>query len=224
MAIVTQHHLQLRELRFAAPARVKVWKGAATLRSGGVAIELREGESFTVPSFVRFSCLAHPRPGAQAARPAVWSLALESDASDEMERAADASKPWARRLAAAIFAEPAADWSAARIARLWQLTPARLRARLFAEGESLRSLVREQRVAWILARLARINDARAEAGAAGFASAGAMARACQDAIGLPPEIAGRAISLLSAGAAPSASIASARAGEAGRRPRYRPYF
>ena len=50
MAIVTHHALLLRELRFAAPARVKMWKGAATLKSGGVAIELREGESFTVPS------------------------------------------------------------------------------------------------------------------------------------------------------------------------------
>ncbi|OWY28338.1 hypothetical protein [Herbaspirillum robiniae] len=221
MAIVTHHHLQLRELRFAAPARVKVWKGGATLKSGGVAIELREGESFTVPPFVRFSCLAHPRLAPGAARPAVWSLALEPDANAEMERAADASKPWTRKLAAAIFAEPAADWSAARIARLWQLTPARLRALLFAEGESLRSLVREQRVAWALAALARMDDAAADFADAGFASATALARACQDVIGLPAEVAARAISLLSASPAPSAP---ARAADAGRRPRYRPYF
>lgn len=221
MAIVTHHHLQLRELRFAAPARVKIWKGAATLKSGGVTIELREGESFTVPPFVRFSCLAHPRMAVNAARPAVWSLALETDASSEMERAADTSKPWARKLAAAIFAEPAADWSAARIAQRWQLTSARLRALLFAEGESLRSLVREQRVAWVLARLARMDDAGSDFSGAGFASPAALARACQDAIGLPPEIAGRAISLLSS--AP-AQIHPTSAEAAARRPRYRPYF
>ncbi|MBP0598265.1 hypothetical protein J8I26_09135 [Herbaspirillum sp. LeCh32-8] len=229
MAIVTHHHLQLRELRFTAPARVKVWKGAATLKSGGVTIELHEGESFTVPPFVRFSCLAHPRMAQllmQGPRPAVWSLALETDAGSDMERAADASKPWTRKLAAAIFAEPTADWSAARIARLWQLTPARLRALLFAEGESLRSLVREQRVAWALARLARMDDAACDFGGAGFASAAAFARACQDVIGLPAEIAGRAISLLSAAPAPAsnASQPSARTDASARRPRYRPYF
>jgi hypothetical protein len=66
--------------------------------------------------------------------------------------------------------EPAADWSAAGIAQAWQISTARLRALLFAEGESLRSLVREQRVAWVLAQLARMEDAGADAGAAGFAS------------------------------------------------------
>ena len=71
MAIITHHHLLLRELRFAAPARVRVWKGAATLKSGGVSVELQEGGSFTVPPFVRFSCLAHPRVTAQGMRPAV---------------------------------------------------------------------------------------------------------------------------------------------------------
>ncbi|KAF1035374.1 MAG: hypothetical protein GAK35_04198 [Herbaspirillum frisingense] len=221
MAIVTHHHLLLRELRYAAPARVRVWKGGATLKSGGVAVELREGESFTVPPFVRFSCLAHPRLSPGMTRPAVWSLALEEQSPADMERAADASKPHARRLAAAIFDDPCGDWSAARIARLWALTPARLRALLFAEGESLRSLVREQRVAWALARLARMADAGADFAGAGFVSAAAMARACQDVIGLPPEIAGRALSLLSA--APS-QPAALRQDDAARRPRYRPYF
>ncbi len=220
MAIVTHHHLQLRELRFAAPARVRVWKGAATLRSGNVTIELREGESFTVPSFVRFSCLAHPRMAAQGMRPAVWSLALETQSPADMESAADASKPHARRLAAAIFAQPAADWRAEGIARDWQMSPARLRALLFAEGESLRSLVREQRVAWVLAGLARMEDAGAPPAAAGFASLAALQRACQEAIGLPPEIARRAISLLSS---TPVQVAPSRRDDV-RKPRYRPYF
>lgn len=230
MAIVTHHSLLLRELRFPAPARVKVWKGAATLRSGGVTIELAEGESFTVPPFVRFSCLAHPRLAMQLlqrARPAVWSLTLEPESAADMERAADASKPWARRLAGEIFATPNGDWTAARIARLWQMTPARLRAHLFAEGESLRSLVREQRVAFVLARLARMDHGGVEDGdgatpfaAAGFASASAMADACQDLIGLPPEIARRAISLLGPVAAPAVQPSD----DGARRPRYRPYF
>lgn len=219
MAIVTHHHLHLRELRFAAAARVRVWKGGATLRSGGVSVELREGESFSVPSFVRFSCLAHPRVLPQGMRPAVWSLALEAQSTADMERAADASKPHARRLAAAIFADPAAPWSATGIAQAWGISAARLRALLFAEGESLRSLVREQRVAWVLAALARMDDAGADAGAAGFASTAAMQRACQDVIGLPPEIAARALSLLSNVALPT----PLSQGE-GRRPRYRPYF
>ncbi|TWC69429.1 hypothetical protein [Herbaspirillum sp. SJZ099] len=221
MAIVTHHTLLLRELRFAAPARVKVWKGAATLKSGGVAIELRAGESFTVPPFVRFSCLAHPRLAPGQARPAVWSLALEAHASPEMERAADASKPWTRKLAAAIFDDPAADWRAARVAGMWQVTPARLRAFLFAEGESLRALVREQRVARVLAQLARMDGAGGGFAEAGFASAAAMAQACQDVIGLPPEIAQRAIALLSP--APLQPAPEPR-GDALRRPRYRPYF
>lgn len=222
MAIVTHHALLLRELRFAAPARVKVWKGAATLKSGGAVIELREGESFTVPSFVRFSCFAHPRLAPGQARPAVWSLALETHASPEMERAADTSKPWTCKLAAAIFGEPAADWRAARVAGLWQVTPARLRALLFAEGESLRALVREQRVARALAQLARMDDAGGGFAAAGFASAAAMAQACQDVIGLPPEIAQRAIALLSP--APSRQPVAERRDAALRYPRYRPYF
>lgn len=223
MAIVTHHHLSLRELRFAAPARVRVWKGAATLRSGGVSVHLREGESFTVPSFVRFDCSAHPRVEAQGMRPAVWSLALEARTSADMERAADASKPHARRLAAAIFAAPDASWSAATIAQAWGISAARLRALLFAEGESLRSLVREQRVAWVLAGLAGIEGAgvaaAVQARQAGFASLAAMQRACQDLIGLPPEIATRALSLLSNVATPPPVPQ-----EGLRRPRYRPYF
>ncbi|MCI1005413.1 MULTISPECIES: hypothetical protein [unclassified Herbaspirillum] len=221
MAIVTHHHLPLRELRFAAPARVRVWKGAATLKSGGVAVELQEGESFTVPPFVRFACLAHPRVTAQGMRPAVWSLSLEAQSSADMERAADTSKPHARRLAAAIFAQPAAQWCAERIAREWQISTARLRALLFAEGESLRSLVREQRVAWVLAQLARMEDARARPSDAGFASQAALQRACQDLIGLPPGIAERALSLLSS--QPRAALPPPQEGQSRQR-RYRPYF
>jgi hypothetical protein len=216
MAIVTHELLLLRELRFAAPARIKAWKGVLALRSGGVLIELREGESFTVPPFVRFSCLAHPH----ASRPAAWSLALEQESSADMERAADVSKPWARKLAAAIFTDPAREWDAAHIAEMWGITSARLRASLFAEGESLRSLVREQRVAWVLASLARISSAGCHFSEAGFISTEAMARACRDTIGLPQDIAKHAISLLSQIPAP----AFVQTNIAMRRPRYRPYF
>ncbi|GEM_PF-439811 len=231
MAIVTHHHLQLHDLRFAAPARVRVWKGAATLRSGGAVIELGQGESFTVPSFVRFSCLAHPRVSVQGMRPAVWSLALETQSSADMERAADTSKPHARRLAEAIFAQPAAHWRAERIASDWQISAARLRALLFAEGESLRSLVREQRVAWVLAQLARMDDAGIAPERAGFTTLAALQRACQDLIGLPPETARRAISLLSGSVAPTMLPVLSMAGtplppgqDVPRQPRYRPYF
>ena len=107
-----------------------------------------------------------------------------------------------------------------RIARDWQISTARLRALLFAEGESLRSLVREQRVAWVLAQLARMEDAGASPAAAGFGSLSALQRACQDLIGLPPEIAGRALSLLSSHPRPPATTQDDQA----RQPRYRPYF
>lgn len=225
MAIVTHHPLLLHDLRYVPPARIKVWQGAATLRSGGVSIELRQGESFTVPSFVRFSCLAYPRRAPGMARPAVWSLALEmpADASAGMARiecAADASKPWTRQLADAIFRQPATDWNAAHVASLWQLTPARLRARLFAEGESLSCLVREQRVAWLLARLADMDGAPAGEGHAGFASAMAAARACQDVIGLPPEVTARVIALHCSTRQADALVPSS--GQ--RQPRYRRYF
>jgi hypothetical protein len=224
MAILTYHSLLLHGLRFAAPVRVRVWNGGAVLRSGGVAVELLEGESFDVPSFVRFSCLARPIPGTplrQQSEPAVWSLSLESDAAD-IERAADTSKPWSHLLASEIFAAPHHDWSAVHIACRWQMTPARLRAYLFAEGESLRSLVREQRVAFVLARLACIDhvqgDGATDFSTAGFGSAAAMMAACHDDIGLTPEIVQCATPLLSATYLNRANKKSRR------HPRYRSYF
>jgi hypothetical protein len=225
MAIVTHHTLLLRELRFTAPARVQVWQGRAILRSGGVTLELGEGESFSVPPFVRFSCLAHPCLGMPLpfpSHPAVWSLSLQTQASADMERAADTSKPWARMLANEIFAAPNGDWRAACIAQRWHMTPARLRACLFAEGEALSTLVREQRVAFVLARLACMDqtgiDAAADFMSAGFTSAAAMAAACENSIGLAPEIVQHATSLF------GARLASREYRKIQRRPRYRAYF
>jgi hypothetical protein len=84
-------------------------------------------------------------------RPAVWSLALETNPRRHGTRSrrqqAPRPPPGRRDLRAA-----GRRLERRGIAQDWQISTARLRALLFAEGESLRSLVREQRVAWVLAR------------------------------------------------------------------------
>ncbi|MFL9923827.1 hypothetical protein PQR62_06120 [Herbaspirillum lusitanum] len=227
MTIVTHHTLHLTGLRFVRAARVRLWKGEAVLRSGGVTVPLKAGESFAVPAFIRFSCQT-----LSAGRPAMWSLALESG-SDAMQAVSDCSKPWSRDLAQLIFAEPALQWTAAHVAEHWQIPTQKVRARLFAEGESLRSLLREQRVAHAFYRLACIDagdsepvlhaashSEEAQHVASGFVSAAALADACLDTIGLPPDILQRAISLWPAAPSPPPSAPHSERSS----PRYRLYF
>jgi len=218
MAIVIEHSLSLSALRFVHAARIRVWKGEACLRSGGVTVLLKAGESFAVPAFIRFSCHTH-----NTGQTVMWSLALECG-SEAMQAINDGSKPWSRDLAQMIFADPAAPWTAAQVAQRWQITIPKMRARLFAEGESLRSLLREQRVSHAFYRLARIDadvsgilpSLRHEA--SGFTSGEALAHACLDVIGMPPEILQRSIALWSA-----TQHAPAQKNER-QVPRYRRYF
>ncbi|HAT31895.1 MAG TPA: hypothetical protein DCW29_13875 [Janthinobacterium sp.] len=183
MAIITDHPLYLLGLRFPRAVRVTVWEGAVTLRNELVSKRVGRGESFVVPAFLRFAC--DVMPGAE--RAAVFSLTLEHDSG-----AGDgAGKRWSRALARHIFSAPQGKWTALRLAQLWQVTPHKARARLFAEGEALLSLLREQRLAHALHAAAQAAGPRAMtqvAADSGFASVAAFSDACANVAGVCPSI------------------------------------
>ncbi|MFZ4878205.1 hypothetical protein ACL9RI_24245 [Janthinobacterium sp. Mn2066] len=185
MALVSDHPLYLLGLRFPLKLRVSVRQGYVTLHNEIATKKLGSGDSFVVPAFLRFACDVMPGRG----QPAVFTLALEHD---DME-AAGGGKRWSRALAHHIFQSPQGQWTAARLAALWQVTPHKARARLFAEGEALLSLVREQRLAHALHTAAQADgdDARnlAEVAAgSGFASVPAFCDACVDVAGVRPAL------------------------------------
>lgn len=185
MAITTDHPLYLRGLRFPLGLRVRVWDGAVTLRNELVSKTVRCGESFVVPAFMRFACDIMPPRG----RAAVFSLELEQHG----EADGNDGKRWSRELAQRIFSAPHGKWTAARLAALWQVTPYKARARLFAEGEALLSLVREQRLAHALHRAAQMagagaRDIAAVAAESGFASIPAFSDACSSIAGVRPHM------------------------------------
>ncbi|WP_317202518.1 hypothetical protein [Janthinobacterium sp.] len=197
MAIVSPHPLYLLGLRFPRDLRVTVWEGALTLRNEVVSKRVARGESFVVPAFLRFACDVMPGAG----RAAVFSLALEGDAGAP----AKDGKRWSRELARLIFSAPQGKWTAVRLAALWQVTPYQARARLFAEGEALLSLVREQRLAHALHTAAQAQggvarDIAQVAAEAGFASIPAFADACANVAGVQAGIFLRTVSVLRAAA------------------------
>ncbi|WP_300751638.1 hypothetical protein [Janthinobacterium sp.] len=185
MALVSDHPLYLLGLRFPLKLRVSVRQGYVTLHNEIATKKLGSGESFVVPAFLRFACDVMPGRG----QPAVFTLALEHDDTE----AADGGKRWSRALARHIFHSPQGQWTAARLAALWQVTPHKARARLFAEGEALLSLVREQRLAHALHTAAQA-DGDGERGLAevaagsGFASIPAFCDACVDVAGVRPAL------------------------------------
>ncbi len=188
MALVSHHPQHLLGLRFPLRLRVTVRQGFVTLHNEIAVKKLGSGDSFVVPAFLRFACDVMPGRG----KPAVFSLALEQD---EAETAADhgGGKRWSRALARHIFQSPQGQWTAARLAALWQVTPHKARSRLFAEGEALLSLVREQRLAHALhtAAQADLGDERGLAEVAagsGFASVPAFCDACTDVAGVRPSL------------------------------------
>ena len=140
MALVSDHPLHLLGLRFPLRLRVTVRQGFVTLHNEIATKKLASGDSFVVPAFLRFACDVMPGRG----KPAVFTLALEGD---EPDGGHGGGKRWSQALAQHIFDTPQGKWTAARLAALWQVTPHKARARLFAEGEALLSLVREQRLA-----------------------------------------------------------------------------
>ena len=186
MALVSHSPMHLLGLRFPLRLRVTVRQGYVTLHNEIATRKLGSGDSFVVPAFLRFACDVMPGRG----KPAVFSLALEHD---EAEGQAAGGKRWSRALARHIFQSPQGQWSARRLATLWQVTPHKARARLFAEGEALLSLVREQRLAHALHTAAQSDggDGRGLAEVAagsGFASVPAFRDACTDVAGVRPTL------------------------------------
>ena len=184
MALVSHHPQHLLGLRFPLRLRVTVRQGFVTLHNEIATRKLGSGDSFVVPAFLRFACDVMPGRG----KPAVFSLALDQD---ETEPGHACGKRWSRALARHIFQSPQGQWTAARLAALWQVTPHKARSRLFAEGEALLSLVREQRLAHALhtAAQAATGEERGLAEVAagsGFASVPAFCDACTDVAGVRP--------------------------------------
>ena len=186
MALVSHHPQHLLGLRFPLRLRVTVRQGFVTLHNEIAVKKLGSGDSFVVPAFLRFACDVMPGRG----KPAVFSLALEQD---EAETDHAGGKRWSRALAQHIFQSPQGQWTAARLAALWQVTPHKARSRLFAEGEALLSLVREQRLAHALHTAAQpgTDEGRGLAEVAagsGFASVPAFCDACTDVAGVRPTL------------------------------------
>ena len=186
MALVSHHPQHLLGLRFPLRLRVTVRQGFVTLHNDIAVKKLGSGDSFVVPAFLRFACDVMPGRG----KPAVFSLALEQDDTDKHD---GSGKRWSRALARHIFHAPQGQWTASRLAALWQVTPHKARARLFAEGEALLSLVREQRLAHALHTAAQADgsDGRGLAEVAagsGFASVPAFCDACTDVAGVRPTL------------------------------------
>lgn len=189
MALVSDHPLHLLGLRFPLRLRVTVRQGFVTLHNEITTKKLASGDSFVVPAFLRFACDVMPGRG----KPAVFTLALEDDETDGSH---GGGKRWSQALAQHIFDTPQGKWTAARLATLWQVTPHKARARLFAEGEALLSLVREQRLAHALHTAAQAGadgedgqrDLAQVAAGSGFASIPAFCDACVDVAGVRPSL------------------------------------
>ena len=188
MALISDHPLHLLGLRFPLRLRVTVRQGTVTLHNEIATKKLASGDSFVVPAFLRFACDVMPGRG----KPAVFTLALEHD---EAQAGHGGGKRWSQALAQHIFATPQGKWTAARLAALWQVTPHKARARLFAEGEALLSLVREQRLAHALHTAAQGHgegaaapDLAQVAAGSGFASIPAFCDACVDVAGIRPSL------------------------------------
>ena len=189
MALVSDHPLYLLGLRFPLRLRVTVRQGFVTLHNEITTKKLGSGDSFVVPAFLRFACDVMPGRG----KPAVFTLALEGDEPDGSH---GGGKRWSQALAQHIFDTPQGKWTAARLAALWQVTPHKARARLFAEGEALLSLVREQRLAHALHTAAQAGtdgeggerDLAQVAAGSGFASIPAFCDACVDVAGVRPSL------------------------------------
>ncbi|AOY96664.1 AraC family transcriptional regulator [Cupriavidus sp. USMAA2-4] len=205
MAFQIPSELRLSRLRFPFAVRVEAVRGVARLRDANARREVRPGDPFVVPAFAHFDCDLQAGPG----RPVELTLtAVPDQACPRMLLAGGQEKYWSRALAHAIFLQPRLAWNATLAAERWHVAPRLVRARLFAEGEALHALLREQRVAHALYALAVPGlppDTATPAGlgrlaqAAGLRDAATLANACANLHGMHPAC------LLAAPGAPAAA-------------------
>ncbi|CAJ0790731.1 hypothetical protein LMG7141_02408 [Ralstonia condita] len=153
MPLTSRAHVRLLRLRFPFAVSVQAEQGTACLRDANGRREVRPGDPFVVPAFAHFGCEI---PGT-VWQPCAITFKAVPDAGCPRMAAIQHDKPWARALATLVFEHPAQAWNAALLSECWQACPRQVRARLFAEGEALHALVREQRAAWALYRLAALD-------------------------------------------------------------------
>ncbi len=152
MPLISRAHVRISRLRFPFAVRVQAEQGTACLRDANGRREVRPGDPFVVPAFAHFGC---ELPGTLW-QPSAISLVAVPDAGCPRMAAIHHDKPWSRTLANLVFDHPAQAWNAALLSECWQIGPRQVRARLFAEGEALLALVREQRAARALYALAAL--------------------------------------------------------------------
>lgn len=188
MPIVSRNPVRITRLRFPFAVRVETQQGAARLRDANARRDVRPGDPFVVPAFAHFDCEMQPAPGQTCA----MTFEAVPDAVCPRMNAIHHDKHWSRALARLVFEQPAVDWNAARLGEDWQVAQRLVRARLFAEGEALHPLVREQRAARALYMLA-LSEARPDptparldllATQSGLRSAAAFANACANLFGV----------------------------------------
>ena len=150
MPLISRAHVRLSRLRFPFAVRVQAERGSACLRDANGRREVRPGDPFVVPAFAHFGCEI---PGT-VWQPCAISFKAVPDAGCPRMAAIQHDKPWARAAATLVFEHPTQAWNATVLSDCWQVCPRQVRARLFAEGEALHALVREQRAAWALYQLA----------------------------------------------------------------------
>ena len=150
MPLISRAHVRLSRLRFPFAVRVQSEQGTVCLRDANGRREVRPGNPFVVPAFAHFGCEI---PGTLWQPCAITFNAVPDPGCPRMA-AIQHDKPWARAFATLVFEHPVQAWNAAMLSHCWQACPRQVRARLFAEGEALHALVREQRAAWALYRLA----------------------------------------------------------------------
>lgn len=150
MPLISRAHVRLSRLRFPFAVRVQAEVGVACLRDATGRRQVRPGDPFVVPAFAHFGCELPGTPW----QPSGIALVAVPDAGCPRMAAIQHDKPWARALAHLVFEHPAQAWNVALLSEHWQVCARQARARLFAEGEALHALVREQRAAWALYQLA----------------------------------------------------------------------
>lgn len=150
MPLISRAHVRLSRLRFPFAVRVQSEQGTVCLRDANGRREVRPGNPFVVPAFAHFGCEI---PGTLW-QPCAITFNAVPDAGCPRMAAIQHDKPWARAFATLVFEHPVQAWNDALLSHCWQACPRQVRARLFAEGEALHALVREQRAAWALYRLA----------------------------------------------------------------------